>query len=74
MSESVETTLGDQQIVVDDVNSCSSNDDKELEATIQRELEQRVNVVTQNDPTIQRLQGMLDILQKRVSLKQTDSE
>jgi hypothetical protein len=74
MSESVETTLGDQQIVVDDVNSGSSNDDKELEATIQRELEQRVNVVTQNDPTIQRLQGMLDILQKRVSLKQTDSE
>lgn len=74
MSESVETTLGDQQIVVDDVNSGSSNNDKELEATIQRELEQRVNVVTQNDPTIQRLQGMLDILQKRVSLKQPDSE
>tara|TARA_Y100001951_G_scaffold79430_1_gene67221 strand:- start:304 stop:489 length:186 start_codon:yes stop_codon:yes gene_type:complete len=44
----------------------------EMISTIKKELEQRFEFLTQNDPTVQRLQGMLDVLEDRVQLNKKE--
>ena len=49
-------------------------ENEELMEAVKAEMEKRVQILLQGDPEFQRLRGMLDVLEGKLSLRSQDEE